>query len=549
MSSLKSTPETAWLRAASAVSMATVLAATVGCAKKPAPAPAPAPVAAPAPAPAPKKKPEPTRQIPDGYASSRVYLPNANFETSILMLEVVGPTTLQKGATFDYTVYARNLSEATPLQNVVVYQEVPGELKVVSTEPAAAASTHKSLDGGTVVAYAIGELAPGQEVAVAGRAATEKLGGIESCLTAEYELWTCWNATVVEPALKITKAVTPTSHLVCDPITYTLVVTNDGTGVAKNVNVVDNLPAGVTTADGASTFQQALGDLAPGQSVNLTINAKANAAGSYTNDATATAEGIEVTSNEVTTTACKPSIEVSIDGATINYIGVPYTYTTTVTNTGDCEVRDLVLTNVIEGCTVAITGASDAGLTSTTGATWNLGTLGAGQSKTVTLDLSGPNPCTVTAKANASGYCAEAADDVAQTELVGVPAVLLEVVDSPDPVRLGTETVYTITVTNQGTATDTNVAITAELEKFDYVSSTGPTTASVSGSTITFAPLATLPVGASETWTVRAKSTATGDTRFSVRMDTDQLEDSRPVEETEATRVFEESELLRQRTK
>lgn len=549
MSSLKNTPESAWFRAASAVSMAAVVAASSGCAKKPAPAPAPEPVrAAPAPAPAPKKA-EPTRDIPAGYAASRVYLPNSKFESSVLMLEVVGPTTLQKGASFDYTVYARNLSETTSLRNVVVYQEVPGELKVVKTTPEAAASTHASLDGGTVVAYTIGELAPGQEVAVAGRASTNKLGNIASCLTAEYELWTCWNATVVEPALKLVKSVTPTSHLVCDPITYTLVVTNDGTGVAKNVQVVDNLPAGITTLDGASTFQQSLGDMAPGQSVNLTINAKANAAGSYSNDASATAEGIEVTSNEVTTTACKPSIEVDIAGAEINYIGVPYSYTTTVTNTGECDVRDLVLTNMIEGCTVTITGASDAGLTSTTGSTWNLGTLPAGQSKTVTLNLSGPLPCTVTAKANAVGYCADAADDATRTELVGVPAVLLEVVDSPDPVRLGTETVYTITVTNQGTAADSNVAITAVLEKFDYVSSEGPTAASVSGKTITFAPLASLPVGAQATWTVRAKSTATGDTRFSVTMDTDQLEDDRPVEETEATRVFEESELLRQRTK
>ena len=119
----------------------------------------------------------------------------------------------------------------------------------------------------------------------------------------------------------------------------------------------------------------------------------------------------------------------------------------------------------------------------------------------------------------------------------GIAAVLLEVVDISDPIEVGGQETYVITATNQGSALDHNVQITCVLEDAqEYVSSDGPTRATVEGRTIRFAPLGTLPAKQKATWRVVVKALRAGDIRFSVTMNTQEL--GRPVEETEATRQY-----------
>ena len=70
-------------------------------------------------------------------------------------------------------------------------------------------------------------------------------------------------------------------------------------------------------------------------------------------------------------------------------------------------------------------------------------------------------------------YCAEATDEC-ELEVKGIPAVLLECVDDPDPIELGNSVTYTIAVTNQGTAVGTNIVIECTLpNEQEYVSSVG----------------------------------------------------------------------------
>jgi uncharacterized repeat protein (TIGR01451 family) len=71
------------------------------------------------------------------------------------------------------------------------------------------------------------------------------------------------------------------------------------------------------------------------------------------------------------------------------------------------------------------------------------------------------------------------------TVVTGISALLLENADDPDPVGVGESTVYTVKVTNQGTADDTNVRLVVE-----FPAELDPVTASdageVAGKTVTF---------------------------------------------------------------
>ena len=100
-----------------------------------------------------------------------------------------------------------------------------------------------------------------------------------------------------------------------------------------------------------------------------------------------------------------------------------------------------------------------------------------------------------------------------------------------------TET-YVVTVTNQGSAPATNVRITCTLEpNQEYVSSSGDSTGTARGATVTFEPFASIPPKGKATWRIVVRNVKAGDVRFKVSMMTDQL--TRPVEETEATNVYE----------
>ena len=165
--------------------------------------------------------------------------------------------------------------------------------------------------------------------------------------------------------------------------------------------------------------------------------------------------------------------------------------------------------------------------------------LAPGETRDVTMKLLLEEPGTLFTMATAKAFCSETASDSCRTELEGIPAVLLEVIDISDPIELGEMETYIITVTNQGTAEDTNIVISALLEDtMEYVSSSGPTKATVDGNKIVFEPLATLATEGQASWKVNVKAIGVGDVRFRATMDTDQL--GRVVLETEATNFYQD---------
>jgi uncharacterized repeat protein (TIGR01451 family) len=114
----------------------------------------------------------------------------------------------------------------------------------------------------------------------------------------------------------------------------------------------------------------------------------------------------------------------------------------------------------------------------------------------------------------------------------------LEVVDVEDPVRVGSQTTYIISVTNQGSAAATNIRITCLLENnVQYVSSAGATSGSKDGQMVKFLPLSSLEPKARAAWRVVVSAVKPGDVRFKAVLNADQL--TRPVEESEATHIYE----------
>src|SRR5262249_40249275 len=95
---------------------------------------------------------------------------------------------------------------------------------------------------------------------------------------------------VGQPALKVTKT-GPATGTLGVPITYTLTVTNPGSGAATNVLLKDDFDPGLDHETRANPIELPVGTLAPGESRKVELTLVPKKAGTLMNRVVATADG------------------------------------------------------------------------------------------------------------------------------------------------------------------------------------------------------------------------------------------------------------------
>lgn len=360
-------------------------------------------------------------------------------------------------------------------------------------------------------------------------------GNVRSCVTVHAWAMGCVTAEIGEPKLAITKTGPATANL-GQPVTYSINVSNTGNTAAENVIVTDHIPAGMTHSSGQQQVSMPPISLQPGQSKATSITLTPQQRGEFTNRAEARSSNAGSVSDTAMTRVMQVGVEISKTGPPQQFLGKSANYQITVQNTGDTTLNGVVITDNAPGGT-RITSSSGGQVQGNT-ATWSIGTLGAGQSKTVSIGLAASQAGTTVNQA--SVQTAGGLSDSAQAETLwrGFAAVLVEMVDSPDPLLVGETTTYTIRVTNQGTAPDRKVAIRVNFpENIQPVSAGGITQGQVQGNQVNFGVLPTISAKQVATWTIQAKAIGQGDGRVSAEVDTEVLR-GRPVTEIESTQVY-----------
>ncbi|MBX3729380.1 MAG: DUF11 domain-containing protein [Candidatus Sumerlaeia bacterium] len=469
-------------------------------------------------------------QVPEGYTATSMALPSGDESTSTVLVEKMVPVKVVAGSEYTSYIVVTNVAENVALRDVTVRDSFSNGYALKSATPAASTAT------ATGAVWNLGTLAPGDTARITLVGSSDQTGAIESCAVVDYTPYLCISTLAEQPELTLALTGTANAQL-CDELTFSTTVRNAGTGTARDVKVTVRLSEGVTTADGQSVATFDVPSLAAGQSRDFSFKGKASRTGTFLTQAIATAaDGLTARSSDVNTVICKPVLRVTVSGIESTFAGRRITFNGTVTNAGDCASANTVVTMSVPSCTKFVS-ASSGGTATGSVVTWNLGTLEAGATSSVSLVLQADEICVATTEIAAAGACADRVTAGAATELVGIPAILLEVVDVDDPIEVGGIEEFIITVTNQGTATDTGIRMVVELENMEYVSSTGPTTSSALGNRVTFAPLPTLEAKQVVEWRLRTRAAKAGDIRTRFTLTTDRLD--RPVEETEATFIYE----------
>ena len=467
----------------------------------------PAPKATPAPEPAPKAA-----------------APNeGTIKTDLATLTKTAPAAAAIGETFEYNLhYTANEN----LDSLTITDKPGDGLTYVKSEPAATVADGK-------LTWTLSDLAKGQSGDARIWVKAEKEGTLANCATLVAVPKVCVATFVGKAQISIEKT-GPATAVINSDVTYNIVIKNTGSLPAKDVVVTDTVPEGLSHSSGQSTLTFNVGELGPNETKQIPVTLKATAKGKHCNVAQVATSNAGKASSETCTTVLVPGLKVVKTGTKEQFLTRNATYEITVSNTGDTTLTGVVVTDTAPaGTTVVSTSAG--GTASGNTVTWNVGELASGQEKTFNVVLTSPVPgnlCNSVSVATAEGL-RESSE--ACTLWRGISALLLEKADNPDPIQVGENTTYTVKVTNQGTADDTNVKVVVEFPaEIDPVSASNGGV--VDGKTVTFPAFPRLAPKQAFEYSIVAKGAKAGDARVKFIRTSDGI--PAPTTAEESTRVY-----------
>lgn len=328
-----------------------------------------------------------------------------------------------------------------------------------------------------------------------------------------------------------------------DAVTVKVAVRNPGAVAVDGVTAWVSFDDGLTTGSGKNPAEVAVGSVPPGETKRVDLVLTAAKPGRFAVRANVTADGGLSDRAEATLDARRAALAVTVTGPEKLAVGAEGVWEVRVSNTGDVAVPRVGVRATLPRSLTA-RGGSDGGRAALADVVeWDLGTVAAGEKRTVKLSASADRIAdrgVVTASAVGESSTGPGLRAAAETpvSVVGQPAVSLEVSDPPGVVTVGRRVQMRVTVRNAGTGPAKNVEVSAGASAEYAVrggSGPGGDHGRIDADRVVFPAIPELPAGATVVFTADLEAAKPGAARFHADVRADHL--TQPLRDEQAGRV------------
>ncbi len=460
-------------------------------------------------------------------------------KSPVLSVETFGPRTIAVGREASYRVNMQNTGEVSA-DDVAVYIQLPPWTDVAGAE-ASVGATQLPAAGAREGAFVwrVGHLA-----AQSGEHITLKLIPRQSQpfdLSVRWEYQPLQQQTLIdvqEPKVEI-QMEGPREVNYGQRETYRLRMKNTGNGPAENV-MITLFPVGTGSSQPIS---HRLGLLDAGAEKVVEVELTARQAGSITVRVEVRGDGGVETDLAENILVRRAELQLAASGPGVRFVGSEATYNLRVANAGNAPTKSIELTATVPAGAKYLSGI-DGGRVEADGTrvTWIIPQLEAGAEETYQLRAKLQSPGTSRLEFLATADDALAASAEALTEVEAMANLAIDVEDSPSPVPVGSDAVYSVRVRNRGTKAAENVEIVAYFSRgVEPVSAEGGEHRIGPGQVV-FTPIASLLPGADAVFTIRARATQPGNHIFRAEIHCKPL-DTRLVRE-ESTHFYQDGSAV-----
>ena len=421
-------------------------------------------------------------------------------------------------------VVVENTGRST-VRNVVTEAVVPDGIEVVAASPA------PTTTAGTAT-WSFGEMKPGQVRKIELTVVPQRQGELQMDAFVRITGSASSNVTVRQPMIAL-KLDGPPSIEVGQMVNYTAVVTNPGTGEAKNVVIQAVVPDGLEHRRGKMLTIE-IGTLNPGESRQARLSLTGTQGGEHQLAVRVIADG-GLNDQQIDTVAiAEPRLNIGVRGPTRGMAAQATDYEVIVVNEGKVDSNNVrAKYRIPEGFDFVKADRGGKFNADENAIDWFVGTLEPGQMKNFN----------VTMQANAPGEFKHQVGVISEhgrmtmaehlTAVQGNARLSLNVASTSRNVQAGGEVSFEIKIQNSGTTAAESVGLSCELPAgLELLDISGPSEFLADSGVVIFRALPSLAGGESAVFVVKTRCTRAGSHSARVRVASESIGKALIDEET-----------------
>lgn len=450
-----------------------------------------------------------------------------------MTIEKMAPPEAVLGQPFIYHVLVKNIG-TTAAQEVVVEDRIPKGAKLTGTIPRAEQINDR-------IIWRLGPMGPGVEKKISIRVIPEEAGQIGSVATVNFVTEVAAATKITSPKLIIKSdqpgAVKPGEITV---VNYT--ISNSGTGDAKNVYVRSIIPPQFSHP-GGDDIEYSVGVIPAGETKQIQLKLKAIKPGAGKNVSSVIGDGNIKAETEVPLKVIGNSEKILLTrkGPKNRYLGRSGTYENIITNNSEKPIQNIsIFESIPPGMKFVEASANGQFDPVRKVVQWDILELPASDQQMLSIEL---EPTKVgkalsTIQVVIDNNSKFAVNLQSETTIIGQPLLKVETSELNGPLEVGEKMAMQVQLTNQGSASATNVEFRVKIpQELMFLSAKGPVSYKQAGSYVIFESTQELLAKQALNFELFLAARNKGDARVLVQVQSKQME--KPLNQEEAIPVLD----------